>query len=360
VVPSALLTALSEEQLDLEERIQRCQKDARQLLSIRPDVAWSRARQAVSLLGDPHNAAAILDDTVRRTAENTLAEVAFCLAFRKAPLAPELGRLDLFAESALATARPGTSAVIRAIGAVVRADHATRLPLLGSLAQVFAAHQAELDAWLCTEIAPKVNGWLEELESAVPMGENALSLAHIVPPFYRALRLPDADARAERTLDRCVRHLLRNKRHQLVLEILPLMKERRKEIEAECLEAIGEYGKAGEAYRSLGKLKEALACYRSAPDFESAVALIREIPEHPAAQSYDWLMRLKTLVDQRPENFSRVMTTPEKKILERMLEQALGVSRKKPAARKMTAKKPAPKSMQTHRAPPPRQKQPRS
>jgi hypothetical protein len=353
VVPSALLTALSEEQLDLEERIQRCQNDARQLLSIRPDIAWSRAKQAVSLLGDSRNAAAIVDQTVRKSAENTLAEISFCLAFRKAPLAPELGRPDLFAESAAAVLHFGTAAVIRAIGAVVRADHATRLRLLGTLAQLFAAHQNELEAWLFTEIAPKVNGWLEELESAVPMGDNALSLAHIVPPFYRALRLPDAEARAERMLDRCVRHLLKNKRHQQALEILPLMKERHKELEAECLEAVGEYAKAGEAYRSTGKLKEALACYRAAPDFEAAVRLIREIPDHPAGQSYEWLMRLQTLVGERPENFSRVMTTPEKKILEQMLEQALGVSRKKPATKKATAKKAATKRVPVRRTMPP-------
>jgi tetratricopeptide (TPR) repeat protein len=173
-----------------------------------------------------------------------------------------------------------------------------------------------------------------------------------MPPFYRALRLPDAEARAERMLDRCVRHLLKNKRHRPALEILPLMKEHRKELEAECLEAIGEYAKAAEAYRSTGRLKEALACYRAAPDFEAAVGLIREIPDHPAGQSYEWLMRLKALVDERPDNFSRVMTTPEKRILERMLEQALGVSRAKAAAKKAMAKKATAKRAPARRAPP--------
>ena len=351
VVPPALLTALSEEQLDLEERIQRCQSDARQLLSIRPDIAWSRARQAVSLLGETLNSAAILDEAVRATARNTLAEISFCLAFRKAQLAPELGRPDLFAEAADAVAHPGAAAVIGSIGAVMHAEPATRLPLLGTLAQLFAQHKDEIDAWLFTEIAPRVNGWIEELESGLPMGDNALVLAHVLPPFYRALRLPDAEARSGRRLDRCVRHLLKNKRHREALQIIPLMKERRIELEAECLEAVGDYARAAEAYRGVGKLKEALACYRAAPDFEAAVALIREIPEHPAAQSYEWLIRLKQIVEDRPENFSRVMTTPEKKILEQMLEQALGVSKKKPAAKKATAKKAAAKKATTKRAP---------
>jgi hypothetical protein len=39
-------------------------------------------------------------------------------------------------------------------------------------------------------------------------------------------------------------------------------------------------------------------------------------------------------VAERPPNFNRVMQAAEKKLLERMLEEALGVARKKPAPRK--------------------------
>jgi DNA-binding PucR family transcriptional regulator len=101
-----------------------------------------------------------------------------------------------------------------------------------------------------------------------------------------------------------------------------------------------------------GKMKEALACYRAAPNFEAAAGLIREVPEHPAGQSYEWLMRLKTLLDERPKNFGRVMTTPEKKILERMMEQALSVSRKKAPAKKAAAKKAPVKRAPARRTPP--------
>ena len=80
--------------------------------------------------------AAILDETTRATARNTLAEIAFCLAFRKIQLAPELGRRDLFVEAATASAQYGMPAVIGAIGDVMQADYATRLSALGTLAQV--------------------------------------------------------------------------------------------------------------------------------------------------------------------------------------------------------------------------------
>ena len=48
-IPSALLQTLEEEQLDIEERIQRSIADARQFLTVKPDLAWSRAQQAVAL-----------------------------------------------------------------------------------------------------------------------------------------------------------------------------------------------------------------------------------------------------------------------------------------------------------------------
>lgn len=51
ITVEALLTCLEEEELETEERVQRCQRDARQLVPVKPDLAWSRAHQAVALLG---------------------------------------------------------------------------------------------------------------------------------------------------------------------------------------------------------------------------------------------------------------------------------------------------------------------
>ena len=65
-VPAALLKTLEEDELDLEERIQRCQTDARQYLEVKPEIAWSRAQQAVTLLGRPGLPAAIADEAARR------------------------------------------------------------------------------------------------------------------------------------------------------------------------------------------------------------------------------------------------------------------------------------------------------
>jgi len=337
-VPSALLTTLEEEQLDLEERVQRCQLDARQFLSVRADIAWSRAQQAVTLLGDETNPNAITDRAVRDSARETLAEICFCLGFRKAQLAPELGRRDLFAEAAAAAPRAGLTSLIRDVGVSMSADPVTRLPALGALAENIGRQKGEIEGWFRMEIASKVPAWIDELESAMTAGDNAIALARVMPPLYEALALPDAAERSARLLDRCVRSLLKGHRHEAALSILRRLPERRPELEADCLVATGRHAEAAALYRSIGKVKEAVNCYRAIPDFEAAVALIRDVPDHPAAGAYEWLTELRGVLAKRPDNFTKVMTAPEKKVLEQLLEQALGATRKKAAAKKVATK----------------------
>ena len=345
VVPEALLRALEEESLDVEERIQRCQQDARQLLTVKPDLAWSRARQAVSLLGTPPNPAAVQDPALRQAAHLTLAEVCFALAFRKLTLSPELGHPNLIAEAAAAAYaadRPAVASLIRQIGAVIQARPEERVPALGVLAQDVARAPEALEPWLLVEIGGQIVPWVEELENAMPAGDNPRVLAKILPPFYDALRLPDREQRKARLYRRAIQILMRAKRHADALAILETLPQRNPALEAACLQALGEFRRAAEAYRAAGDLKEALSCYRSIPDFDAAWALISELPDHPAAESYQWLTRLRQLVAQRPEKFTRVMLPSEKKLLEEILEQALGAQRRKPVLRKPAAGKTAP------------------
>jgi hypothetical protein len=53
---------------------------------------------------------------------------------------------------------------------------------------------------------------------------------------------------------------------------------------------------------------------------------------------------------KRPDNFNRVMTQPEKKLLEALLEKGLGVQRKKAAPKKQAAKKKAPEGAKRGKA----------
>jgi hypothetical protein len=76
---------------------------------------------------------------------------------------------------------------------------------------------------------------------------------------------------------------------------------------------------------------------------------------HAARPSLEWLAELDAVLAKRPDNFNRVMTQPEKRLLEALLEKGLGVQRKKAAAKKPAAKKKAPegaRKVKTKRLPP--------
>ena len=79
---------------------------------------------------------------------------------------------------------------------------------------------------------------------------------------------------------------------------------------------------------------------------------MRQLESHPARESLEWLAELESLLGRRPENFNRVMTAPEKKVLEAMLERGLGVQRKKPAAKRAAPKQPAAKKAVTKKSAP--------
>jgi hypothetical protein len=65
--------------------------------------------------------------------------------------------------------------------------------------------------------------------------------------------------------------------------------------------------------------------------------------EHPAAESLQWIAKLQRLVAVRPQNFTKTVTAAEKKLLEELLEKALGVSRPKTAARRKAKKSAVPR-----------------
>jgi hypothetical protein len=339
----ALLATLAEEELDVEERIQRCQKDARQFVDVKPDLAWSRAQQAVAMAG-PTSALAT-DPMVRHTAYLTLAEVCFQLAYRGKSLSAELGKPDLYhqaADAALSAMQLDLASAIRAIAIAERKgpDLANRV---AEAVQSVAITAEVMPSWLIMEITPRAEQWLAELERHLEVGDNALTAMTMLPPFFDVLRYPDAEARTERLGQRCVRILIKARKYgpaMTVLQDLPKTEANRK-LGAECREELGMYAAAAAVYLELGDKEKALRCFRSVPDFEAALGLVRELEGHPAQESLEWLAELGKMLERRPDNFSRVMTTPEKKLLEAMLERGLGVQRQKPSVKKAGAKKAA-------------------
>ncbi|MFL6417119.1 MAG: hypothetical protein ACJ74Y_15765 [Bryobacteraceae bacterium] len=350
ITAEALRTCLEEDELDVEDRLQRCQKDARQLVSVKPDLAWSRAQQAVGLLGRPGDLNSVTDRAARDATYLMLAEVAFQLGFRRKSLSPELGRLDLYEQSAEAARGGGQfllANAIQSIGAAEQTHGPDRLNQIAAAIQDITAAREQLPAWLIVEITPRASFWLDELDRHIEAGDNAIVVQRILPPFFDALALPDAEARKVRLAQRSVQILIKGRRHAEALKILDRLPEPNPKLAAECYEETDQLGKAAEIWMRLGDRDRALKCYRSIPDFGAALNLMRQIENHPARPSFEWLAEVDALFSLRPDNFNRTMTPPEKKLLEATLERGLGVQRKKPAAKKKaeatTAKKSAPK-----------------
>ncbi|MGH9471020.1 MAG: hypothetical protein ACRD1N_11855 [Terriglobia bacterium] len=317
-VPAAILKTLEEDELDTEERVQRCQADARQYIDVKPEMAWSRAQQAITLLGRPGSPAAVTDEAARRNAYLTLAEVCFKLAMWDGRLRAELGRPNLFNEAeraAVSAGRPALATVISAVAGVQRAPDSERLNALAWTAETLPRHKNEVEPWLTLEIAAKAGGWVETLESALISGRNAAVLIRLLPPFYEALGLPDRPARTERLQQRAIQVLIKDKQFASALAALRALPERQPKLEAICHEGLGDSRLAAESYRATGNLKEALNCYRAIPDLDAALSVSHELGDHPAAASLEWMAQLSELISKRPEKFSRVMTAGEKQLL---------------------------------------------
>jgi hypothetical protein len=345
-VPAAVLKIIEEEELDIEERLQRCQADARQYLSVRPEMAWSRAQQAVTLLGELGTPAAILDPQARNTAHLTAAEICFALGMRGVKLPSELGRPDFFDEARDAAefaGKFGLGMIIAQIGTVQRSLPTTRLHSVGDLAHLCAQYREQIPPWLLVEVAAVSDQWVNELESGLVNGHNASILLSILPPFYEILGVAVSEERIQRLRHKSLQFLMQDKHFAEALKLLQTAEPKQPRLEAVCHEGLGDLRVAAECYRSMGDLKEALRCYRSIPDLHAALETVREIGNHPAAESLEWIGRLQKVIAERPDKFNRAILPAEKKVLESLLEQSLGVTRKRPSVKKAAAKKAAPK-----------------
>jgi tetratricopeptide (TPR) repeat protein len=291
---------------------------------------------------------AVTDEAARAAAYLTLAEVCFILGLRNTRLAPELGRPDLFLEASRAARsahRYGLATLLDSISRIHRAAAENRLFALVSLAENLPKLQDEVEPWLRVEIDARAGAWMQELEAALFNGHNASVLINLLPPFYQALRVQDAGARTQRLQQRAIQLLIKEKQFAEALAALRALPERQPKLEAVCHEGLADFRSAAECHMAAGNLKEAVNCYRSIPDLDASLKLLSEIGDHPAAESLQWMARVRQLMAERPEKFNRTMVAAEKKLLQEMLERGLGVTRRKPAERKTT--KPAARKVAT-------------
>ena len=345
IPPDLLLKSLEEETLDPEERVRVCETDARQLLGVKPALAWSRVRQAVTLLGEEGSKFSVSDPAARKSAHMTACQVAFALAFRRVSMPQEMGRVDLYGEaawSATAAGRRRMGELIRAIGEYERDYSTEKAGALIYLAQSLVRNRDEIDSWLLQEIQPRATGWIQKLEDSFEA--SPVSAWSLLPTLYTLFVPLEAESRSARLRDRTIRSLMRGKEFGAALAMLQQIPDADPKLTAGCREGLGELEAAAVEYLKAGAPADALRCLRSIPDFDKSLELIAAIENHPAKDSLLWLQRMRDLAAQRPAEFPKVVLPAEKKLLEEILEASLGVSRKKAPARKPAArKKPATK-----------------
>ncbi len=342
VVPAVLAKTLEEETLDAEERVRLCESDARQFLEVRPALAWSRARQAVALLGETGGKFSVADPAARKSAYMTLCQVAFTLAFRKLALPSEMGRIDLFGEAARSAGlaeKPELASLIEVIGEHERDYSNDKTGSLLRLASALKMHPKEIEPWLLLELQPRGSAWLQTLEEQ--MERFPTVVLGMLSPMYALFSPRDAAERAARMREKAIRALMRTKSHELALSLLEQTPGADPKLIAECREGLGQLEAAAAEYLKAGSARDALRCYRTIPDFDKSLELLGAVENHPAKESLLWLRRMRELAAGRPPDFAKVMLPAEKKLLEQVLETSLGVSRKKAAAKPKAAVKSA-------------------
>ena len=338
MVPAVLLKTLEEEALDAEERVRLCESDAHQFLAIRPALAWSRARQAVALLGEAGGKFSVSDPAARISAYLTLCQVAFTLAFRKVNLPSEMGRVDLFGEAAQAVERIGRTsfaALLRAIGDHERDFGVEKAPSLLRLGSLLARYREDVEPWLLQELQPRSAAWLQSMEDQVALFPDMV--LEILPALYKIFVPLEAEQRTANVREKAIRALMRMNGYKGALQILQQAPDADPKLIAECREGLGELDLAAAEYLKSGSSQDALRCYRLIPDFDKSLYLLEAVGKHPARESLLWLRRMRDLAAERPADFQKVILPAEKQLLEEVLQSALGVSRKKPAAKRAKA-----------------------
>jgi hypothetical protein len=346
VAPEAALKTLEEETLSIEERIRLCEADARQFLAVKPDIAYSRALQAVLLIGRNAPVHGGVDAALRRSAHLTFAEISFCLAFRRVSLSPQLGNPSLYLEAVNHARAGGQNPLAEIIIAVANASVAggqSDSGLLNALRPLRESKDA-IEAWLRIELRPQAALWVEQLEKTALTSLAAKAAAETITRLCELFELPQAAERARRARGQAAKALLDHGRAREALELVADAPDCDPILRARAIELDGRGAEAAEAFLAAGSLKDALRCYRSIPDFQKALELTRKMENSPVTGTLEWLDRMRRLAEERPSDFNKVILPSEKKYLEGILETALGATRRKPAVKKAAAprKKAAP------------------
>src|ERR1039457_1024551 len=192
-----------------------------------------------------------------------------------------------------------------------------------------------IEPWLLLELQPRSAAWLQALEDQVD--KFPTMVLEMMPSLYQLFVPLELWPRTVQVREKAIRALMRMTDHAGALQILQQTPGADPKLIAECREGLGELDLAAAEYLKAGSSQDALRCYRLIPDFDKSLELLDAAGKHPARDSLLWLRRMRDLAAERPAEFQKLILPAEKKLLEEVLQTALGVSRKKPAAKRTKA-----------------------
>jgi hypothetical protein len=203
------------------------------------------------------------------------------------------------------------------------------------------AGMASLEPWIRIELQPAAQRWAMQSDKLAARPELAFGIADAYASFCERFEFTSPEKRGRVIRLAAIDTLIKAKNPQDALILLNRVPDADPSLRARCLEATGSLAQAAEIYLASSLPEDALRCFRNIPDFEKALEVARTIGETPAGESLLWLDQMRKLAEQRPANFNKVVLPAEKKLLENLLENALGATRRKPATKKAATKKAA-------------------
>ena len=378
--PEDLLDHLSHADASPEERVLARTSDARGLIDAAPHRAWQRACQAVRLLGDKELPNGVADQAVRDDARRALLETAARLLVDGVPEGVQRNEITRMGYQAITRLEPGP---LTASGTGEEQDERPHQPTLSELepeagpappggeqprvlTPMFQKQHAqaleELDCWTANggELPPfalleavrrlrtfQTDGesWLQPaLLSAAQTLRAGLTAGTADPDTAPLFARPDPGL-VETWLEitgyagdvRARAKALTAKAFDTVLSSggghgEPAAERRSRLRDAESLldkiepdpvrlgrlrETQGRPWEAAEAYEDANRPKDVLRVLRNAGAWERAV----ELSEGEIRADLEWLLKLKTLVAERPPNQNRRLRNGERDRLEKLLDE---------------------------------------
>lgn len=316
--PTDLPDMLKTEEMLPEERVLARTQEARALLDARPKRAWTRALQAVRMLGDATLPNGVKAPEVRLEAHETL----FTLGARLLVDGPPHG-LDRSQISRIVNEILPTMALPKLQNAFTELHKFTSIATALPIDLLIATHElGETADWFRRALAGAAQRLRHGLDTAASNPANAASFTGNVEAWVSLTGyLGEAPQEARRLRCLAVETLLKANNLSAAETVHTRIAPPEPALTGRLREAQGRHIEAAEAYQKADKPDDARRNWRLAGRWEKAIALADATSDEGA--DLTWLQAFERLLKQRPAGHAERLTAAEKKRLQDLVDGGL-------------------------------------